>query len=792
MNMNKFQILIEELRTDLIVFIDNDFTPVTDPGTILGFVSFLNKDDYELLQNKLDKIDERLTNLLERFRLELAPLGFTPEDYDYFESGEIVGRLERKGYSELSGLANEIQKYISENTDQQENELASTIMNFGLLAYSGYGSYVHFFESLRLLPKRKSVRIYKDLPGDKFNDFKQDITEVLRLKQNKFYLLIVDKLLTDQDGEEVISALKMDGSEANNFFSILFTSKYDEKINPEHLDQYFQMQIRKDDPQVIDKVSSGLALCAYATLFNKLYELKKQALDHANNLIVSSGKENMLYLADMAHAEGTTVFKVINDWFDLLTQKKISDELARENSSMDFSFIAGLTSLLNTDYLASGSRVSEDFAKEIQGLNSFELFDYNINQIHSPPASGDIYQIESELYILAGQDCDLVVRGKKASACRKEKLAELVKCNFFPVPLDDKKTDSETALTLNYFRLNDIYGSLNIEFNMRTVFDFRLLDLCTLNTGGNSSFSKNGLIERTVQRALPKTWLDYCPKLFEEILSKIKVLDFMRGENIKESVLSPDESFSLKYSVDDNSINFPVKRVARLKGEFREYFLQRYWEYKTRKGLDTISLYNRKEIAVDSLEYGFMDHYKRIETELPFTVWLQLTGNRDKNQDNGKLSVILSKSELSAILHEDHREHFNEIISEEITIKGGDYLEERTKFTFKKKYEDGKLSIIITVPYLNEITGTRFIGQKEIPFKKLFTPEFVSANEFSGDATYLVDGEEFPLFNNGKLQKMALVDLEKGVTLPSLKLTFQLDKETGTLRRLEFEDKQSE
>ena len=784
---NNFQILVEELRTDPIVFIDNDFSPVKEPSEIFEFIAFLNEGDYTLLNKLLNDLDPELANLFITSRQNLAGLNLDATDRDYLRSPAAAKHLSGKGSTDIAEEVDKILALIEKNL-KNGDELADHAMNFGLVPDATYGSYAPFFDSLKQFEGSKSIRIYKGLLGEQFNLFKQNIEETLNIKEKEFYLMIVDKKLTGQEGDEIISDLRKGGGKTVNFFSVLFTSKEGEQLDPQNFDQYFQLQLTKHDPQVVNKVSGGLALCAYAKLFDMLRTAKKTVLDEAFDLITSDGKQNMLYLAEMAHAEGTTVFNVINKWFDLLAQKKITDALSGKHDQLpfDYSFVTSLTAFLNPDYIIAKPGVSENFEIEIQGLKTFELFDHSINELYLPPAPGDIYRIDTGLYILAGQECDLIVRGKGKDARRKEKLAELVKCSFSLLPIDGKTQDTESTLSLNHFLLDDKHGVLEIDFKKRSLYDFRILDLCSTNNTGRSILPTGGELEMAARKALPKAWENYCQRLFTELANKMKLLDFMKQEKINGGELLPDESFLLDHTTTGDSTNFPVQRIARLRGGFKEYFLQRYWQYKTRKGLDTIALYNQENAAIEYIECGFFENHEKVVMDEPLNVLLQLTGDHEKNRDKGKLALILSKTELSRFLNEQQRKIFDFIAAEDIRLANQEYKEESSKIIFRKKYEDGKLSLAITFPIYNEITGNYFVVKNSMTLNHMFEPSFINTSQIPDDAHYLSGGEQFPLYENNKLKKLKLADIENGIYIPSIKLAFKVERNEGVLRKTEL------
>jgi hypothetical protein len=266
----------------------------------------------------------------------------------------------------------------------------------------------------------------------------------------------------------------------------------------------------------------------------------------------------------------------------------------------------------------------------------------------------------------------------------------------------------------------------------------------------------------------------------------MKVLAYMKQEKISGGELSPDESLLLDHTAGDNLTSFPVQRIARLKGGFKEYFLQRYWQYKTRKGLDTIALYNQKDAVIEQIECGFFENHQKVTMDTPLSISLQLTSDHEKNRDNAKLAVIIPKTDLSRLLTGKQRELLDSISGDEIRLNDHEHKENATKIIFKKKYEDGKFSLAITFPFYNEITGSYFILKNTMSLGDMFPPAFISKNQIPADAVYLKGEEQLPLYESGKLKKLDLADIEKGIHIPSLNIAFKIERDEGLLKAMEL------
>lgn len=778
MSKPDFNAVINELHTDLIVFVDDDFLPVKNTGEVLYHFLCLNRIDFELVLRKANNLDKELAEILKLLKEEFLKVDFSPADKEWFIAGELIKRLTATGRDEMAKLAD---AFIAQLKANEEN-ITILAMNTGLAPASGAIIYQPFIDILNQYQPRKSVRIYRQLQGDTFNEFEDDLRYTLEQLPHKYFLFIVDKILGASDGRNLISELRERENGIDTFFSVLFTSQAEPAKNPDvNVQEFLHFEIQKPDPaqagSAVELVAGGLAICAYATFFNRIFKLKMRALKNANELIVQSGKANMLYLAEMANAEGTTVFRTIDQWFDLLVQKKIYDSLVTPaGNSLDYQFITGLTSLINESYLPADDRVLDGaFRQELQELSNFELFNTAVNKLYYPPAPGDIYQLGDDIFILSGQDCDLIMREDGKSVSRKEKLAELVQCRFIPKPLDDKKFDTNLSLSLNYFYFDGQYGTLEIEFNKRYTIDFRIIDLCSLNPEGAANFQEASSLNNTARRSLPIMWHRYFPKLIEELTEKIKVQKFLAAENISQEILSADISYKLGFKEHEDTVEFPVKRLTRLKDQFKDYFLQRYWGHKTRKGLNNIQFYNRK--PVNSIVCcGFHDALVEVATD--HSAWVQLTGNREKNRKIEKLPLILHRTTLTAVIPSNFQDLFNLIAGDEIVLDKPE--REEALIIIKKRWENGAPKVDICFPFYNGITGKHFKGKDEMSLAELLA---LTSGALEQGSQYHISGQDemYDLFKGNKHKKIPLEHFELGIIVPATGWHIKLDRTSGIL-----------
>lgn len=781
--MNKFQQLVHTLQTNLIILIDDDFTPVQDVQEILTYICFLNPLDRRLLMLRLESINRDLIEPLNQLFEGLNQIEILDADVEFIEAGLITDLLTNKGFAELREEINVIIRTIQELN--LTDDIATLAMMYGLRLSASTETYNPFFDSLNEFGLDKSIRLYRGLVGEEFTRFEEEIRNVNQQRDNKFPLLIVDRQLADgQLGSEIIDNLREGDNQINRFFSVLYTSQEVEQIEPTDLQSYFHIQLRKDDTQALDKVSEALALSAFATFFDQIYKYRKESLDSANQLVIESGLINMLYLAGMAHAEGDTVFNVFNKWFDLLSDKKVQDKLlTNDPEGFDLNFMIGLTTLINSNFISSitgNGGLDVQFHQEIKELETYEIFSLNINKFCSPPTPGDLFEIDGQLYMLIGQECDLVVRSNGTTVNRNEKLAELVKCTF-DRNQQDLKVDSSriNKLMVNHFEFENVKGVLEIDLSSNDFFDFRILDLCCLNKDGISRYYMSDFPSPSTLKLLPKKWRGYIPELIAGINDKIKVHDFITQEGIKSSSLSGDYSFSITYTKTEESITFPVKRIGRIKGQFREYVLQRYWQYKTRMGLNTIGLYQRVSVEIQRINAGFP--YDLQEVNGVHNAWVQLTGNRDKNKDKSKLELILKKEHLVSAIDEKFKQAINDVDTNEVIIRNKKL--KKNKIVFSKEWDEGNLSLKIEFPLFNEYANHFFVGRDGLTAYDLFGKELIDTNDNLKGALFSIGDDTNQLLpDNGHPYR---IDLEKILTgkilIPGENIKLEFDREEGKL-----------
>lgn len=327
-----------------------------------------------------------------------------------------------------------------------------------------------------------------------------------------------------------------------------------------------------------------------ASLTNLLIRhLTKELTNFSNDLSQRSIYELERVLFDSSEYEGVSEFESLMRII-LIKQKQIVDCLLHEENSHLVNKLAKLRELRQC-----GDSELKEFNKDIKQyhqklkeivigsnfcqLRYTELFDENVNVLHSPLTSGDIFYLQDiadssilKKYILIAPDCDLIVRSDGT-----RKLHEVV---FIPIREENLKPASTRKEGYSYV----IFYNEGDKQKKAYIFDFskafsvnpNFLDLCVYNSCGEVYFN---LSSPPKPPSVPfiKGWkMKYeqlCSLLTkkEETINKLSIF----------SLTSTD--FEIVNTSNTVGIN-GLLRKKRLNHPYSIYLLQKYYAYKSRNG----------------------------------------------------------------------------------------------------------------------------------------------------------------------------------------------------------------
>lgn len=761
--MNHLKEIFSLLEAELVVMFENNFSFEDVPDRILHDLLYLNEYDFNLLLQFFEskgayKFVKALTDFVAEYdKLYLIHADKLTDLYED-EIGEAIRQLKEENL-EFGSLYELYRCSKSEFEIIASEDILNEINRYGIAV-----NYPLHYEQTGAIIKEKrpwkSQRIFKNYNSGISVEIKENLQKAINSK-SKFWVCIIDNLFEDGPQAEKIIYFLTEEFEKKNIASVVLSSQIDNNWNENFKDYYVEF-ISKDNNSNYN-ISKGLAFCVYKMAFLKLKSIHLGAVDESYKTALEN-KENMQYLACMAYEEGVTAFEILKKWFDLALSKNISERLSI--GDVDFEMIIKITSFLNIssdESLFNSENIPIKLEENLNELNNYEIFDVKINLQHQPPAPGDVFALEgneNKFYILVGQDCDLTVRSDEAS--RNEKHAELLSANFNPYGLSEKtEVSKKSEISLNYF-VKETYdgkkfeqqGALCAKFGNRQLIDFSILDTCTFNTDGFCKIALEDEINGSIANLITDAWKD----VYKSIQRKFKVIadseELLTNSNLKNVVLMNGFS-GIKYKITNNYMVFPLRRICRIRDEFKYLLVKRYWDYRGRIGYNTINISKVQNINCSFIDYKFPGDEKLKEIKVEYNALVERSNKRSKNSD---LTNVVWKIGLESI-----RNAFEGIGISFITEDDDFVLTENCElesatgsFIYKKKKlleEKQQFGLEIKLPF----TIKRITDGKRITITKETTNFF----ELTGISKEEYKNEEIQVYYKDKKTKVDVLN-EKG------------------------------
>lgn len=387
----------------------------------------------------------------------------------------------------------------------------------------------------------------------------------------------------------------------------------------------------KNETPITEKIGAILKQAIHGFEVFKL--IKIHTIERKSSLKSGLIKTTLLELDDIEHLklksieEGTNISDTLIRIHDGFTKQELSKRLADKNEYFDA--IRKIEAWEPSNLELSSNNFFND-------LQSNEKFDYNVNSLFKPLMTGDIFEIShptnngnnSKNYLLLlTQECDCVVRNIRNTddkQNRKVNVATLIK-------LVPKKIKAEIGLTEKVDEMitraiSEIDGSQDIEsvkqailecgeslkqmapsqeptmykipfqpfihqenyykFNiyLRQTFhlDFKILDLCTLNSNGDCGIDFNNIdyIKNNILTLYPKAYRNYLLGLIDE-LSKLS------QQHTNSTMISAEvEDRNIETFIKNGTkIDYRLRRLARLNMPYQAFIQAFYGLTQSNVGL---------------------------------------------------------------------------------------------------------------------------------------------------------------------------------------------------------------
>lgn len=562
--------LFNRLHCSVLVIFDDDCIQ-NNPNKrhIVHDFILMNKEDRHELLTVLEAVNKKLYTSLESLAYK------TDEYFDKvnWRDDVIIDDFESV-FPILEKIMDDtfFKEYREQYTNLEEEPM---IDNYLLFAKYGVGIHVPSCYQKMIAQyeandgRRGKTRIFCDYSADTKQAF---LREVKSICIDESMICIIDNLLRDgEKAKEIMENISESGEEANRIVGTVFSSREKVEIID---DKLCFVYTNKDTPEIL---LMNLVRSAYHHFLATLQIEVETNIGEA----FRKAKENKYianYLSKKALSEGMSDLSVIQNWIRLMYEV----QTAKSNATKKLICLANIVNELeDTDDERYGDILLDE-------LNTWEAFDYSVNDYHLPPMPGDVFMTDdNQLFILIGQDCDMTVGDGRERKNVVSELLPVVGCSrMHEVKI---KNDLEYVWLSNFNHPQDGLVCLKIDYKRRKFIESRILDICMYENGGKCELALDGKISKSTEEMVQSYLVSYYYEL-QKYFSHILCMQEKCGEELSYVLNQSKYSIPINcLTIKENKIQYPLRRLCRLKDTYVFYLYKLYLEYRGRQPFDTIN-----------------------------------------------------------------------------------------------------------------------------------------------------------------------------------------------------------
>ena len=582
--MEQLKKIISHLGVSCLVFVENDFVPVSDSKKIISKYLVLPAKCKLSLHDKLRKLDKGdFVDQLLSFEAKFNELEHTAGKDAYLQTGEI------DSYFKTLGNIGNIRDCIDGFCTKITPEIVSIFFQYGVIE-NHPDQYKDLFNEFLNPNSEFILLLYRNITPSDIIDFKDTLLSVMGTNENSSFIAIIDNKLGSGDDSGVKIANEyikniVDETPKMSVYSIVFTSQTPPEDNNDFDNGYYQVVAKSDN--AAKDISKALSLIAFTKTFSYIHGKTTEAVLHVP-VIIKENKHNIAYIVNKANEEGILPYEAINLWYENAINYLVNKFIIEEKSDHFLTSTIGLAKLFAEHYNSS----LPNACASLKDIDTNEIFDYTINKKHLPIAPGDVFFSNEAYYIIIGQACDVSLR---SDVTRNSNIALFVNASFEALT-SNKKSKSKVIKEKEFVKLNcfkkqdNCVGFLKIELKTKSTrhVDFDIIDLAVYNEDGECKINVDSSLDDNIKKYLASSIEDNYDILKEKLQKVLNVPDDIRD------ILKDKDNGILGYKKEGSVVSYPYKRLCRIKGNFNRLIHDNYWNYRSRIDLNEINLTNNE------------------------------------------------------------------------------------------------------------------------------------------------------------------------------------------------------
>ena len=437
-------------------------------------------------------------------------------------------------------------------------------------------------------------------------------------------LIIVDKIMGEGSiaGDTFLKDnIDSFRNESFNILSLIYSSKAN-PIDEVSVEFFRHQQVQKTD---FEGFIAAVVNSSKYLLFDWLNYNIEFSLKPIQDYIIGS-PELLDSIIEQSINEGISNFEGIYEWYQRVAYTHHVENMVN-SPRLNLQNFHKLAQIVKSEISSYDVQTDAEILDKMSKTNSYGIYNQYINNFFSSIESGDIFLNHNtgEYYMIIEQPCEMMVRNLKSISEVRRKIKKIgvvkgtISTAFMDKAVEVKQDSSNCCIVLNYFKDDqNKYNKIQFDLSETYYIEGFILDLCSLNMNGRSIF----LDEKIEQsKEFHSDFFYQYINGVKEQLSELKGIyeaehyDKDSHFNKLKKIVSDDVIGIFDFSVLENLVAYPIKRICRLKSEYINYVRTIYHSYNSRPGFNNFDYDMGDPCTISEIEITYFG--KKEDLEIP-------------------------------------------------------------------------------------------------------------------------------------------------------------------------------
>lgn len=428
------------------------------------------------------------------------------------------------------------------------------------------------------------------------------------LSKDHQILILMDKYIEPEDpqsGMRLLNTFKNVDYVSCGLFSNTFhpNQEIERWIDCERANNVFPLSKERLNQENLEDLLQGLTnvvwLRQISDIKQKVCDLFQDSLNNAKNVLCQLDPQSFdSAIIKTSSREGCWEFETLKRIYLLLIDLFMQKALINEGNFVDIQNYTKVLKSICSFHMDSPMELS----RQLRDLRKSEVYDdiEYLNKTFSQISNGDIFDVSGNKYMLVCQPCNLMLRGDASRNAKEFVYLLPIEEVFIPTNLEDESQKKKCRRQTYISHLLQINGESLYCVNLGSAkrISPKVLDLVCFNESGLATINLNHDRDTLPNASLmQENMLKHYHNIYCTLKNHVSVCQSISNDRqlsredkayimkiLKRPFeLSTEKFVSAEFDVDNNLLEFGLKRVGRYKDPYVQIILQNFMDYQSRQ-----------------------------------------------------------------------------------------------------------------------------------------------------------------------------------------------------------------